>query len=272
LLRKIYEEQQVNPTVVPPYFLSHPLTGERMSYLESALGKTEWEVKRYAPSWEFERVQAIARGNCQTRRQAVPPYERRLAEAKPGKDHAEALELIGVLMAYGGDYELGVKYLEQAQSAGRKVDRGLGRSYLRTGKVDKALPLLEPAVAANPRDWSATADLGEAYYQKGDYEKAVRALSKANELYPYRPEVMRTLGRALDKAGKRGAGFYYFAQAAEFEGDAYQALTYYSKASAAMSGDDVLRVDVERRLKALEDAKPPIPPGPPNGGRAQRPR
>ena len=31
LLRKIYDEQKVNPTVVPPYFLSHPLSGERMA-------------------------------------------------------------------------------------------------------------------------------------------------------------------------------------------------------------------------------------------------
>ena len=271
LLRKIYEEQQVNPTVVPPYFLSHPLTGERMSYLEAALGKSEWDVKKAPPTFEYERVQAIARANCQTRRQAVPPYERRVAEAKPGKEHTDAVELLGVLMSYGGEYEPAVKNLELARKDGRDVDRALGRAYLRTGKVDEALKLLEPAVAANPGDWSAAADLGEAYYQKGDFAKAVSMLTKSNDLQPYRPELMRTLGRALDKTGRRGAGFYYFAQAAEFQGDAVQALAYYTKASQAMGPDDPLRADTEQRMKDLEDAKPPVPPGPPNGGRAQRP-
>jgi predicted Zn-dependent protease len=46
LLRKIYEEQKINPTLMPPYFQSHPLSGERMAYLEAAIKRNEWEPMR----------------------------------------------------------------------------------------------------------------------------------------------------------------------------------------------------------------------------------
>ena len=36
LLSKIYDEQKINPTMIPPYFQSHPLSGERIAYLEAA--------------------------------------------------------------------------------------------------------------------------------------------------------------------------------------------------------------------------------------------
>ncbi|TFH29979.1 MAG: hypothetical protein E4H00_05925, partial [Myxococcales bacterium] len=172
MLKKINTQQQLNPTAVPPYFQSHPLSGERLAYLESSLGKSEWQVKTHPPSDELLRVQAICRANAQTREQAVPDYERRLAAATE-KERPFALELIGILMAHGEDYPAAIGYLEQAQNAGRRVDRELGRSYVRDGRMDAAKPHLIKAVERTPKDWDVQADLGELYYQTGRFEESV---------------------------------------------------------------------------------------------------
>ena len=262
LLRKIYDEQNVNPTKVPPYFLSHPLTGERMAYLEAALGKSEWEIETEKPEWRYERATAIARGNAQTRRAAVPPYERRLAaaseEEKPG-----ALELLGLLMVHGEDWVLGMRYLEQAEKLGRNVDRELGRAYLREGFLEKAKPRLERTVSRAPKDWNAVSDLGEVHYQLGDYDAAVRELERAHNLYPFKPHLLRSLGRALDKTGRTGAGFFYYGVASEMMGQVDQALTYYSKAIATLPAGDPVELALEKRREALMAAKPSPQTGPP---------
>ena len=262
MLRKIHSSQLLNPTVVPPYFQSHPLTGERMSYLESSLGKNEWEVKVKPATRELLRVQAIARANAQTRKEAVPDYERALANAKPA-DRPAALEMIGVLMTHGDDYALAIGYLEQAEKAGRNVDRELGRSYLRKGRLDDAKPRLQRAVAAAPGDWNALADLGDLNYQRGDFEASVAVYRKAVAAYPWLPEVERALSRSLNTAGKTGEAFYWYGRASEFEGQAVQAFGYYQKAAEAMSPNDPLRTDIEQRLAKLEPAtsrkgKPPV--------------
>ncbi|RMF21251.1 MAG: tetratricopeptide repeat protein [Deltaproteobacteria bacterium] len=261
MLRKIYDEQRLNPTAIPPYFMSHPLTGERLAYLESVLGKAEWDLGEPAPSWRLERVQAIVRAYSQTRRQAVPPYERRLAAAKGGQ-RAKALELIGTLMVHGEEYEPGLHYLEEADRLGRSVDRELGRAYLRTGAFEKARERLMRVVKAAPEDWNAIADLGETYFQMGTYDKAVRMLEKAVELDAYNPELHRMLGRAMDKAGSRGAGFYHFARASELEGRAGQALAYYRKAAEALDESDPLMKDVRAHIGELakSEQKRPRPP------------
>jgi len=260
MLRKINAQQQLNPTVIPPYFQSHPLTGERMAYLESSLGKSEWQVKTKPASHELLRVQAIARANAQTRKEAVPDYERALAAAKP-QERPVALELIGVLMAHGEDYAPAIDYLEQADKAGRRVDRELGRSYLRKGRLEDARPRLLRA-AAVAADWNAQADLGDLYYQLGEYPQSVEAYRKAVTAYPWLPDVQQSLGRALNKAGKLGEAFYWYGRAAELQGDPAQALSYYQQAQKSLPASDPLKSDLDGRVEKLAKATsgPPRPP------------
>jgi predicted Zn-dependent protease len=261
MLRKINAQQQLNPTSVPPYFQSHPLTGERMSYLESSLGKSEWQVKSKAASHALLRVQAIARANAQTRKEAVPDYERALAAAKPA-ERPLALELIGLLMAHGEDYAPAIEYLEQAEKAGRRVDRELGRSYLRKGRLEDARPRLLRAAAAAPKDWNAQADLGDLHYQLGEYAGSVEAYQKAVSAYPWLPEVQQSLGRALNKAGRLGEAFYWYGRAAELQGQPVQALSYYQQAEKSLPPVDPLKPDLDSRIEKLAKATsgPPRPP------------
>lgn len=274
MLRKINAQQQLNPTVVPPYFQSHPLTGERMSYLESSLGKSEWQVKTKAASHELLRVQAIARANAQTRKEAVPDYERALAAAKPA-ERPVALELIGLLMAHGEDYAPAIEYLEQAEKAGRRVDRELGRSYLRKGRLEDARPRLTRAAAAAPKDWNAQADFGDLWYQLGEYPRSVDAYQKSVSAYPWLPDVQQSLGRALNKAGKLGEAFYWYGRAAELQGQPAQALSYYQQAEKSLPPVDPLKPDLDTRIEKLTKATsgPPRPPvvRPERGGRLGMP-
>jgi tetratricopeptide (TPR) repeat protein len=238
-----------------------------MAYLEATLKENQWQVDKPVKSWRLERAQAIANANAQSRRDAVPPYERRLATASPAEKPG-ALELIGLLMVHGEEYDSGRRYLEQAEAAGRKVDRELGRAYLRLGRLDDAKPRLERRVAAQSDDYNALADLGELYFQKGAYQDAVAKLSRAVELYPYIPAMQRTFARALDKAGRTGAGFYHFGAASGLEGDTLGAMGYYEKALTLLEENDPLRSKAKERIAELEKTKPRLPfPGPPGGRR-----
>ncbi len=261
LLRVIYDDQKLNPTSIPPYFLSHPLTGERMANLESRLKKLEWDGKPAAASHRLERAQAIARANAQTRRAAVPDYQRRLAQASAA-ERPNALEMIGILMAHGEDWALAENYLEEAEQAGRNVDRELGRTYMRRGRFDEAAVRLERAVAAQPKDWNALSDLGATEYQRGNYSKAAQYGERSLALYRYRPDVERALGRTREKLGSAGLGYYHFARAAELENRPAQALGYYMKALEQLPDEDEHRKDIAEKVKELAKK---------TGGAPQRP-
>jgi arylsulfatase A-like enzyme/Flp pilus assembly protein TadD len=60
--------------------------------------------------------------------------------------------------------------------------RGLASALVSAGREDEALPVWEKAVAADPKDYFSTYNLGAAYFNKGDRAKALRAFETYLEL------------------------------------------------------------------------------------------
>ncbi len=250
LLRQLNEDRAINPMKIPPYFLSHPLTGERLTNLEATLGKREWEAMKATPSPRLRRMQAIARAWSQTRDQCVPDYEKRLAAATP-EQKPEALELLGVLMSHGEEWGSAEKYLREAEGAGRNVDRELGRTAFRRGNFSEARTRLGRVLARSPGDWDTLADLASMDAEEGNYAAAALKLEKSVAGEPYRVEVLRALGRALGKSSRAGEGFYWFGRASELEGDNRQAIAYLKRSMAALPPSHELKTDIAKRSEKL---------------------
>ncbi len=250
LLKQLNAEQSLNPTKIPPYFLSHPMTGERLTNLEATLGRREWDKQQAPMSPRLQKMQAISRAYTQTRDQCVPDYERRLAQASPA-GRPEALELIGVLMTHGEEYGAAEKYLREAEAAGRNVDRELGRTLYRRGNFDEARTRLKRVLARTPGDWDAMADLATIDAEQGNYAAAAQMYEKSVAAEPYRADVLRALGRSLGRSKREGEGFYWFGRASELDGDNRQAIAYFKRAMAALPEGDRLKGDIERRSAKL---------------------
>ncbi|MFN2426299.1 MAG: M48 family metalloprotease, partial [Candidatus Binatia bacterium] len=250
LLHRLNEEQSLNPTKIPPYFLSHPLSGERLTNLEAVLGRREWDEFKAKSSPRLRRMQAIARAYSQTRDECVPLYERRLATASK-EDRPEALELLGILMSHGEEYGSAEKYLREAEAAGRNVDRELGRTAFRRGQFGEARTRLGRVLARHPNDWNTLADLAAMDTEDGNHAAAAIKLERSIAGEPHRADTMRALGRALGKSSREGEGYYWLARASEVDSDNRQAISYFKRAMAALPANDRLKADIERRSEKL---------------------
>lgn len=250
LLRTLNADQAINPMRIPPYLLTHPMTSERLTNLEATLGQHEWDKGRVKASYRLRRVQAISRAYSQTREDCVPLYERALAAATP-EQRPEALEMIGVLMSHGEEWASADRYLREAEAAGRNVDRELGRTAYRRGNFADARVRLDRVVAKTPDDWDALADLAAIDAEEGKFEDAVAKYRRSIAKEPYRPEVLRALGRSLAKTGKEGEGFYWYGRAGEVSGANAQAAQYYRRAMEKLPPGDPLRAEMTKRSEKL---------------------
>ncbi len=95
-------------------------------------------------------------------------------------------------------YEQAEKYyLEALEIAPKFINalRGLGLTYMAMGKVPEGIEILESAVKEYPRMALLSFDLGTAYTLLNDYERALNAYKKVDELAP-----KSALARQAEKA------------------------------------------------------------------------
>jgi predicted Zn-dependent protease len=79
-LQKMWSEERLNAQNVPPYFRSHPLSQERLSYIERTLGTFQWSQAVPSNTFELERVQAILRALQEPRTRVIADYQQRVVE------------------------------------------------------------------------------------------------------------------------------------------------------------------------------------------------
>jgi tetratricopeptide (TPR) repeat protein len=83
--------------------------------------------------------------------------------------------------------------------------------------LDKALPMLEKAVEARPEEGFIVDSLGWAYFQLGDYKKAVGYLERAVELQPDDPVLNDHLGDAYWRVGRKAEARFQWSRALNFK-------------------------------------------------------
>ena len=98
-------------------------------------------------------------------------------------------------------YEQAEKYYDEALEIAPKFInalRGLGLTYMAMGKIPEGVEVLESAVAEYPREAQLYFDLATGYTLLHDYESALNAYKKVDELAP-----KSALSRQAEKAAQK---------------------------------------------------------------------
>jgi tetratricopeptide (TPR) repeat protein len=104
--------------------------------------------------------------------------------------------------------------------------------------LDKALPMLEKAVEARPEEGFIVDSLGWAYFQLGDYKKAVGYLERAVELQPDDPVLNDHLGDAYWRVGRKAEAKFQWSRALNFKPEPDTIGQIESKIKDGMPADD----------------------------------
>ncbi len=105
-------------------------------------------------------------------------------------DNARALELAGMAELRVGSNAKAETFLAKAVQLAPALPmarRGLVASYVRLGRLDKAIATLPPDVESNDRDPGMMALAGQVYMLHGDVDRAQRYFAKASSLDPKDP-------------------------------------------------------------------------------------
>jgi tetratricopeptide (TPR) repeat protein len=130
-------------------------------------------------------------------------YFRQVLAAQP--NHADALNLLGIIAHQTGRHELAVESIRQAiQQNGRNAGyfSNLGNVLYGHGKLDEAVAAYRQAINLKPDYADAYFNLGAVLREQGKLDDAVAAQRRAISLKPDYAEAHENLGVALAEQGK----------------------------------------------------------------------
>jgi predicted Zn-dependent protease len=249
-LKKMNSEDRSVAAHVPPYLLSHPLSQERLSYIERILGTFQWNRTAPPNTLDLERVQAILRTLQEPRARLTAEYQQKVTE---NPDDPKALALLGTVLLRYNDAEHARQTLEQASTKGIRLDRELGTAYLRLGQRDRARQALARQCETDPNDADAHSQLCKLFWQDGEAERAEKECRTAIEVDPQLDEAYLTLARIIERQGKLGESRLLLAQAMELQGRLEAALSQYQQAAEVLGPEYVKSHDIEEKQKQLEE-------------------
>ena len=252
--KHLLDEQRLNPSGAPPYMLSHPVTEDRVTNVESLIKAQRLAIPpgRPAAGLDMQEARVVARALTQPA-DVVISVQRREVDAHP--DDAAAHFLLGRTYQTVGQLEAARAALERSAKldVGPLVDRPLGSLYLSLKEHGLARRHLEKHLAADPRDGWARLELGKVLAATDDTDGSVREYRRAIALDPELDEAHRLLGVTLGRSGDEVEGLYHLAMAARLRGDLVQALRHFQRVESLSREGSVRREEAEEAIEELKE-------------------
>lgn len=244
------KEDQMNSVDVPVYLRSHPLSQERMSYIERTVKTLKWNQREPSDTFELRQVQTILRAAQEPRHRVIPDYERQLAEM-PGNPKAAVL-LATALLQYN-DWQRAQELLEQAATKGTHLNRELGITYLRLGQSAKARQLFLQQQEVDSQDADNHHQLCAIFLKEGNLQEATQSCNAALALDPLLDEAYMILAQVAQQQGKSGEARLHLAHAMELQGRMDAALNQYQQAAPLFEDDEERSKQIAEKTRELKE-------------------
>ncbi len=251
-LRRVLREQRLNPATVPAYFLSHPLTEDRVAALEQRLPSLPRPAPRADGAVRLAAAQATVRALTEPTEKMVSEYRGRAARTP---DDALAPYLLGLVWLYTGRPSDAEPFL--AGAAGAKLAGALGehgRALARLGRGDDARRSFEAQLAIAPGDAAMHMELGKLALGAGEVKRAVALLERALELDPELDDAEYALAECSAKSGETREQWLHLGRAFELRGEMGRAGSAYQKALDLTPEDTPAHEELEKTVRAVASA------------------
>jgi predicted Zn-dependent protease len=251
-LRRVLREQRLNPANVPAYFLSHPLTEDRVEALEKRLPTLPRPAPQPGGDLRLAAAQATVRALTEPPDKVLATYR---AAATAAADDVAAGHRLGLVHLYvdpsrPADAEPLFARAAAAHVPGAAGD--LGRALARLGRADDARKSFEAALRADPDDAAVSVELGKLALAAGDAKKASALFERALDLDPELDDAEYGLAECRGKSGDARGQWTHLARAYELRGDLPRARNAYQRALELVPEDGAEAKELREATRAID--------------------
>lgn len=249
---KIMRRYEFYSNNIPSYFLTHPGTDERITYLDALLQTTY--IHRGAESiiGNLKRTQTTLMFGEKNLDSSMRHFQN---ELQKNQNDVDALYGIAVIQEKIGRYPESIDNFRRALSLSpndEDVTRDLGIVYFKLGRTSEAIDCLQRAIALNGNDTDSLLYLGRAYEQMGDYATALTIYKKLENKNIDEADVCYSIAMAYGKTHNPGASHYNFGIYFKKKNKPNSALFHFKEALKYFPQYSEKYQEIEKEIKSIK--------------------
>lgn len=236
---------------IPSYFLTHPGTDERISYLDGLLQTTYIHRGSESMIGNLKRTQTTLMFGEKNLDSSLKHFQN---ELQKNPYDVDALYGIAVIQERLGKYPESLEnFLKALKLSPNDADiaRDLGIVYFKLGRTSDAIDYLQKAVALNGNDTDAYLYLGRSYEQLGDYDTALSIYKKLENKNIDEPDLYYSIAIAYGKTHNPGSSHYNFGLYFKKKNKRESALHHFKEALKYFPQYSEKYEDIEKEIKSM---------------------
>ena len=255
MLHEIHTMNRYRMGYVPPYLLTHPGSDVRMSYVQDLIIFSQKKNYEKVDEFPFQRFKSRVISLSKDPTQLISYYENSITTMEPDSQ-ATAMVHYVLSQAYlaAADYDNAEKSLRKTMvffPDKQILKADLGIIYLRSGRYNEALELLQDTHRADRDNGYASFYLAQVYEKTGKLQKASDLYEELLVMMPDYSKLYYRLANIKAQLDKQEEGFYYYGYYYLYEGNLMNAKLHFSKAVTLLPQENPKKTDAENMLRKI---------------------
>ena len=236
---------------IPSYFLTHPGTDERISYIDALLHTTYTQKGAESTIGNLKRIQTILILREKDLDSGLKHFQ---SELQKDQNDVEALYGIAVIQDRLGRTNESLTNFNKALSIAPNdgdISRDLGIAYFKLGRTSEAIDILRRALTLNDDDLDTVLYLGRSYELQGDYTTALNLYKKIEKKNINDVDVYYSIAMAYGKTNNPGDSHYNFGIYFKKKNKIDSALFHFKEALKYFPKYSEKSQEIEREIKSI---------------------
>jgi predicted Zn-dependent protease len=256
MLHEIHTVNRYRMGYVPPYLLTHPGPDVRMSYIQDLILFSDKKLYEQSDEFRFQRFKSRVTALSKDPMQLISYYQNTIAAAMEPDTRETAIAHYILSQAYlaAADYTNAERSLRKTMAFypnKQILNADLGVIYLKAGRYDEALTLLQEARRTERKNGYASFYLAMVYEKIGKLQEAADLYEELLVVMPDYVKLYYQLANLKAQMKDQGEGFYYYGYYYWYVADLMSAKYHFAKSVALLPQESQKKALAENMLRKI---------------------
>ena len=255
MLHEIHTVNRYRMGYVPPYLLTHPGPDVRMSYIQDLILFSDKKSYEQKDEFRFQRFKSRVTALSKDPMQLISYYQNATAAMEPDtRETAMAHYILSQAYLAAADYTNAERSLRKTMAFypdKQILNADLGVIFLKAGRSDEALTLLQEARRTERKNGYASFYLAMVYEKIGKLQEAADLYEELLVVMPDYVKLYYQLANLKAQMKNQGEGFYYYGYYYWYVADLMSAKYHFAKSVALLPQESQKKALAENMLRKI---------------------